>query len=330
MTGEAGQPLQLNDEASWGQSVGLPMSLPAAGDAGARAGGAVEDGEGGGLAAMGPLDEHLRLSTVAEELRGPLSALVAATELLVHDEPGLDATQVLAMVTGIQRRALWLQVLVENVLCAATLRAGRLKLRRQPLDVWEVVAEVLPVVEPLLASRRQPLRRAGRPGPPAPAAVLGDGRRLGQALVNLLLHASALSPPGQPIELTVARRGAALRVTVADHGPRRTHGAGAGWFHGSDPPAPSDLPAPPAGGAGASSRSAAGYEGVELGLLVVEAIVEAHGGRVGAEHRRGAGARFWFELPCLPPAPSPAPEPAISNRKQDVAQRAATAVGLST
>ena len=46
-----------------------------------------------------------------------------------------------------------------------------------------------------------------------------------------------------------------------------------------------------------------GKEGVGLGLAIVKWIVEAHDGRLGAENRRGSGARFWFELPVAPSTP---------------------------
>ena len=97
-------------------------------------------------------------STVAHELRGPLMALATSAELLVADFDALASGQIREMVVGIHCRALWLQELVENLLCAAGLREGRLTMHVQPLNLIEVVAEVRQVVSPLLRRRGQRLR----------------------------------------------------------------------------------------------------------------------------------------------------------------------------
>ena len=46
-----------------------------------------------------------------------------------------------------------------------------------------------------------------------------------------------------------------------------------------------------------SSQYARPFKLTWLGLAIVQEIIAAHGGRVGAENRRGGGARFWFEVP---------------------------------
>src|ERR687887_2617263 len=68
------------------------------------------------------------LATVAHELRGPLTALATSSELLAEDFLHLDPEQVKSMLAAMHRRTLWLQGLVENLLCAASIRGGRLQL----------------------------------------------------------------------------------------------------------------------------------------------------------------------------------------------------------
>src|SRR3989442_14866797 len=75
------------------------------------------------------------LATVAHELRGPLTALATTSELLAEDFVHLDTQQIRDMLGAMHRRALWLQGLVENLLCAATIREGRLALYRQSLSL---------------------------------------------------------------------------------------------------------------------------------------------------------------------------------------------------
>src|SRR5579872_4181366 len=105
-----------------------------------------------------PRHELTVLATVAHELRGPLTALATSSELLAEDFLHLDPEQVKTMLDAMHRRTLWLQGLVENLLCAASIREGRLQLYRQSLSMADVLADVDAVVGPLLEQRGQQLR----------------------------------------------------------------------------------------------------------------------------------------------------------------------------
>src|SRR5438552_13995987 len=98
------------------------------------------------------------LATVAHELRGPLTAIASSSELLAEDFLQLDPQQVKHMLGAMHRRTLWLQGLVENLLCAATIREGRLQLYRQSLSLVDVLVDAEAVVGPLLEQRGQRLR----------------------------------------------------------------------------------------------------------------------------------------------------------------------------
>ena len=226
-----------------------------------------------------PSREAHVLATVAHELRGPLTALATSSELLAEDFELLDPAQVRHMLSAIHRRTVWLQGLVENLLCAATVTDGRLPLHRQPLNVNELITDVGSLVQPLLAQRGQRLRVrvAGRL-----PDVLADQRRVGQVIINLIQNASKFGAPGSAIDLTVSRRHGAIRVAVADRGP------------GIDPQQAWRLFEPYYR---AEMNPGAPIEGVGLGLSIVKSIVDAHGGSLGVERRSGGGARFWFELP---------------------------------
>src|SRR5438874_2865299 len=138
-----------------------------------------------------PHHELTVLATVAHELRGPLTAIASSSELLAEDFLQLDPQQVKHMLGAMHRRTLWLQGLVENLLCAATIREGRLQLYRQSLSLADLLADVDAVVQPLLAQRGQRMRVHIANELPE---VLVDSRRLGQVLVNLILNASKFSP----------------------------------------------------------------------------------------------------------------------------------------
>jgi two-component system sensor histidine kinase KdpD len=221
------------------------------------------------------------LATVAHELRGPLTALATSSELLAEDFLELDPEQVKRMLGAMHRRTVWLQGLVENLLCAASIREGRLNLYRQSLSMSDLLGDAEAVVEPLLAQRGQRLRIKT---PSGVSEVLADGRRLGQVLVNLILNASKFGPANSPIDVSVIARNGAVRVSIADRGP-------------GVPPQETARLFEPYYRAPATAGS--GKDGVGLGLAIVKSIVEAHGGRVGVENRRGGGARFWFSIPTV-------------------------------
>lgn len=221
------------------------------------------------------------LATVAHELRGPLTAIATSSELLAEDFQQLDPAQVKSMLGAMHRRTLWLQGLVENLLCAATIREGRLHLYRQSLSLSDLLDDVEAVVGPLVSQRGQRLRvRISQDV----AEVLGDSRRLGQVLVNLILNASKFGAPNSPIDLAITGHGDAVRISVADRGPGVTiehaHRLFEAYFR--DP-----------------ATAVSGTDGVGLGLSIVKSIIEAHGGLVGVERRHGGGARFWFTVPTV-------------------------------
>jgi len=234
-----------------------------------------------------PQHELSVLATVAHELRGPLTAIATSSELLAEDFLHLDPEQVKTMLGAMHRRTLWLQGLVENLLCAATIREGRLQLHRQSLSLSDLRDDVEAVVGPLLAQRGQRLRvRFGQAVP----EVLGDSRRLSQVLVNLILNGSKFGATNSPIDLTITGRGEVVRIAIADRGPGVSAEHMARLFepYYRDP-----------------ASAGSGKDGVGLGLSIVKSIIEAHGGLVGVESRRGGGARFWFTVPTIGRTASP-------------------------
>jgi two-component system, OmpR family, sensor histidine kinase KdpD len=220
----------------------------------------------------------LSLSMVAHELRAPLASLATASELLVDDFNILEPHQIRDMLSVIREGTLWLQALVENLLCAASMRAGRFHIRAEPISMIDVVLDVQSVVEPLLMHKNQRLQLSSRKGLPAVAA---DRRWIGQVLVNLIANASKYSPPGKPIAVNLTADGDRVRVTVADRGPGIPAESRARLFE------------PYYRGADALQSDRGG---LGLGLAIVQLIVDAHGGRVGADNRPTGGACVWFEL----------------------------------
>ena len=217
------------------------------------------------------------LSAVAHELRAPLAALATSSGVLVDGIDELDRREVRGVAAGILRRTLWLQELVENLLSAAVIGDGRLRLAPMRVRLDEIIDRAILVIEPSLEMRRQRVRvRVARDL----GELTGDANRIAQVVVNLLSNASKFSPPGSAIDISAKRHDRAARVTVADRGPGIDDDEAERLFD-----------------AFYRGRNRAGAEGVGLGLAVVRSIVAAHGGTVGARNRAGGGARFWFDLP---------------------------------
>jgi signal transduction histidine kinase len=220
------------------------------------------------------------LPLLAHELRAPLSGLVAGSELLVDQLEALDPAQLRDTASIIHRGTRWMQELMENLLCASSLSAGRFQLQRRLARPADLVAEVEPVIAPMVSKKQQVLRVVSRGTIPD---VWADRRRIGQVLVNLISNASKYSPSGEVLYLTLTARQQRVRITIADRGPGLPPGSPLRLFEPFYRAAPAVT---------------SGTEGLGLGLAIVKAIVDSHGGRVGASRRRGGGARFWFELPA--------------------------------
>jgi two-component system OmpR family sensor kinase len=121
--------------------------------------------------------------------------------------------------------------------------------------------------------------------------VLGDRERLRQIVDNLLGNVRSHTPPGAPVRVRVASVGDEAVVEVADSGPGLAEEEAARVFERffrAD-----------------ESRSRASG-GVGLGLSIVAAVAQAHGGTVAAHSRPGEGATFTISLPL---AAREAPEP---------------------
>jgi len=123
--------------------------------------------------------------------------------------------------------------------------------------------------------------------------VNGDEYRLRQVLANLLENARTHTPPSTQVEVRVRQSGSDAIIEVRDHGPGMTEEDAARAFERfwrSDP---------------SRTRSSGG---AGLGLAIVAAITEAHGGHAEVETAPGEGATFRVSIPLTPPAAPPEPD----------------------
>lgn len=225
--------------------------------------------------------ERLRnslLAALSHDLRTPISALVAATEMLARSRPELSAPQQ-ELAASIRERALRMADMVTKLLDMARIQSGEIRLHREWQSMEECIGSAVHAAGVLLAAR--PLRITIEPGVPL---VECDGVLIERVLANLLENAAKYTPPDSPLEILVHQAERELQVRVRDHGPG----------------------IPPALKEAIFEKFTRGHvesatPGVGLGLAICRAILAAHGGRIWVEPTHPSGATFVFSLPLGDP-----------------------------
>jgi two-component system OmpR family sensor kinase len=222
-------------------------------------------------------DRRLRrfVADASHELRTPLAAVRAYAELFERGASQRPADLERAM-SGIGRESERMSALVDDLLLLARLDEGR-PLERERLELDELAAEAVETARTLDPER--PIEFSAER-----VAVLGDRVRLRQVLDNLLGNARLHTPPRTPVHVHVtAAEGSAL-VDVADEGPGMTAEQAEHVFerfYRADP------------------TRARETGGVGLGLAIVAAVTEAHGGSVTVDSQPERGTTFRVALPRL-------------------------------
>ena len=221
-------------------------------------------------------EEKLRrfVADASHELRTPLTSIRGYSELLRTGAipPGDDTQSALGR---IESEATRMGVLVDDLLLLARLDQGR-PFEPQPVRLGDLVLDAVN------DARITAPDRVWSPFIDDDIIVSGDESRLRQVVGNLLTNARAHTVSGTPVEVTLRRVDNEVELVVADHGAGVPAGEEARIFERF---ARLD----------GSRQRASG--GTGLGLAIVNAIVWAHGGRVGVRPTEGGGASFWLRIP---------------------------------
>jgi two-component system phosphate regulon sensor histidine kinase PhoR len=219
------------------------------------------------------------VANVSHELKTPITSIKGFAETLL-DGALEDTETARRFLEIIDREALRLSNLVDELLDLAHLEARKEILERQPVQIPELIREVLAEFEPRVTDGRLSFRTE-YPQQQIPM-VSGNRARLKQVLVNLVDNAVKYTPAGGEIVFGAQVENQGLKVWVKDTGegiPAADVGRVFERFYRVDK--------------GRSRRSG----GTGLGLAIVKHIIENHGGRVGVESRLGSGSTFYFILP---------------------------------
>ncbi len=233
------------------------------------------------------------LAMLAHELRNPLSPIVNAVHLLTNTQvQGRPAQQVREM---LQRQVRHLSRLVDDLLDVSRITRGKVQLRRERVDLAQLVRSTTEDHRHLLEGAGLALTLDVEGGP---VWAVGDPTRLAQALGNLLHNAAKFTDPGGRVAvgLSVDRRHQRAVVRVEDTGI------------GIEPDM---LPRVFETFAQADRSLDRSKGGLGLGLALVKGLVDLHGGQVSAASAGpGRGAVFTFWLPLAGGTITPAPPPA--------------------
>jgi len=210
------------------------------------------------------------LATVSHDLRGPLNALLLASETLAATPEAITRHQ-----QFVQRSVKKMDRLILDLLDMASIESGNLSLEPKPVSVEEVVAEALESIQPLAAAKS--LRLTSELA--ARELMLADRVRLLQVFSNLLGNAVKFTPGAGQISVRAACVESNIRFEVSDTGP------------GLEPDQ-----APYVFERFWQARPTA-RAGTGLGLAISKGIVQQHGGSIWVESRVGAGTTFFFTIP---------------------------------
>jgi two-component system, OmpR family, sensor kinase len=220
------------------------------------------------------------VADASHELRTPIAAVRAYAELFERGADRRPADLARSM-AGIHRESERMSVLVDDLLLLARLDEGR-PLEREPVELDRIVSEAVETA--LTVEPGRPIELESEPAP-----VLGDRERLRQIVDNLLGNVRAHTPEGAPVHVRVGSENGSAVLEVEDTGP------------GLDPEATEKVFERFYRADDSRSRASGG---VGLGLSIVAAVAEAHGGSVSARSEPGKGATFQVTLPLAEPSPN--------------------------
>ncbi len=221
------------------------------------------------------------LAEIMHELKTPLMAISAASELLMR--PELPVEKYRSVVGMIQGETTRLSNMTKDFLDFARLESGRVRLANEPVAVAAVVNDVIKLAQSQASERQIRITDdlpSNLPSLDSPLRLMGDADRLKQVLLNLVSNAIKYNVENGRITIAARLHGQELSLSVTDTGPGISAADKEHLFErfyripGSE-----------------------GAEGSGLGLSIANKIVEEHNGRIEVTSTVGEGTTFTVFLP---------------------------------
>ena len=240
------------------------------------------------IAALTELDAQKNkiLAVASHELRNPIFATTIALEMIRRAVPNTPKLEQLA--DTIDRQIQTIRRVLDDITDATRANTGKLKLKRERLDLREIIARARETMRSAMESRRHTVVEVLLP---VPIPVEGDADRLHQVLVNLIDNAVKYTPPGGEIGIRATTEAREAVFEINDNGIGIPADMQAHIFDlFTQVPTPDDVH----------------EKGLGIGLSLVKNLVTQHGGTIQVRSNGpGKGSEFIMRLPL---AASEAPE----------------------
>lgn len=217
------------------------------------------------------------ISEMVHELRTPLAAITATTDVLLR--PEIDQERRKDMVVTVREETRRLTRMTTEFLDLARLESGRTRIAQKPVNLTEILKMVTKAVAPQAGDKQIDL--ALTMTPEKLPTVMGDAEKLKQVLFNLLTNAIKYNRENGKVTVKAVQREDRIAVSVIDTG-----------YGISEKNLPHIFE---------KFYRVADHEGFTqgtgLGLAVAKRIIEGHGGEISVESTVGEGTTFTFTVP---------------------------------
>ena len=220
------------------------------------------------------------LANISHELRTPLNAIIGFSEMMHQQLFGpISHKKYIEYARDIQQSGQYLLEVINDILDMSKIEAGRMTLSVETLNISDIAAETMRVVDQVARARNISLKTSGTQS----IEVGGDRRALKQVFINLLSNAVKFTPIGGEVTLRTYRYKGTIRIAISDTGvgiPRHEIAKLGRPFEQVE------------------NQLTKGHRGTGLGLAISRSILEMHNGRLEIKSRLGEGTTVTCILPA--------------------------------
>ncbi len=227
-------------------------------------------------------------ANISHELRTPLTLLISPLEVLLFQQRFPLAPEQKSLLETMQGNAMRLLKLINDLLDLVRLEAGRMEVKREPIEANDFVRRLNSATKQLADEKQLRLTMSADP---TVGNFLADRDKLEKICLNLIFNAIKFTPAGGRVDLSTEKQGDHLVLRVSDTGvgiseKNLPHVFDRFWQ--------------------ADNSSRRKYKGVGIGLSLVKELTEIQGGNVSARSEEGKGTTFTILIPYLKAETDPA------------------------